>query len=99
MHLRRKAGTETVHPSVSACVSVITGSHLDVCVVKSTEGRRMGGGGGGRKENYPSVSASVEYPLVLPSPFSWFTLECKDSSVSVFIVHTRNVRILPSPFS
>ena len=67
-----------------------------------------------KKERFvPSVSVSVEHPLVLPSPFLWFTLEWKDSSVSVFMVHTRmeglfrlrfhgsyqNVRILPSPFS
>ena len=41
--------------------------------------------GDGRKRNrsVPSVSASVE--LVLPSPFSWFTLERKDSSVSAFV--------------
>ena len=31
---------------------------------------------------------SIEHPLVLPSPFSWFTLERKDSFVSVFMVHT-----------
>ena len=43
--------------------------------------------GDGRKRNrsVPSVSASVELPLVLPSPFSWFTLERKDSSVSASV--------------
>ena len=40
--------------------------------------------GDGRKRNrfVLSVSASVELPLVLPSPFPWFTLERKDSFVS-----------------
>ena len=41
----------------------------------------------GRKRNrsVPSVSASVELPLMLPSPFSWFTLERKDPSVSASV--------------
>ena len=38
-----------------------------------------------RNRSVPSVSASVELPLVLPSPFSWFTLERRDSSVSASV--------------
>ena len=42
--------------------------------------------GDGRKRNNPFLlSASVKHPLVLPSPFSRFTLELQDSSVSASI--------------
>ena len=39
----------------------------------------------GKRLIQSSASASVEHLLVLPSPFSWFTLEHKDSSVSASI--------------
>ena len=67
-----KRAFSLAHPSVSACASVSTGSHLEVCDVSSTEAEEATEE---KERSVPSVSASVEHPLVLPSPFSWFTLE------------------------
>ena len=86
--LAMKAETETSYFSVSSCASFTTGLHFEVCDVSSTaqkqKKRRKK-----KERSVTSISASVEHPLALPSPFSWFTLERKDSSVSVFMVHTR----------
>ena len=73
-----EAETETAHPSVSTCASVISRSHFDVCDVSSTEAEEAT-----EVEGTESVSVTVEHTLVLLSPLSWFTLECKYASVSV----------------
>ena len=85
-----KRAFSLAHPSVSACASVSTG--LKVCIASSTEAEEA-------MEKKEKSVPSVKHPLVLPSPFSWFILERKNSSVSAFMVHTKNVRILMSPLS
>ena len=69
-----EAVTEEAHPSV------ITRSHFEVCDVSLTEAEEAR-----EVEGTESVSASVEHTLVLPFLLSWFTPECKYSSVSVSI--------------
>ena len=88
---------DTAHPSVSACTpSLLVHTWKFVKLDRTEEATEDQK----KKRSVPSVSVSVEHPHVLPSRFLWFTLERKDSSISVFMVHPKiNVRILPSPLS
>ena len=79
-----EAETETVHPSIST--SVRTGSHLEVCDISSTEAEVATEEKGTICSfRQASSCASVSIFMMVYTK----TYSIKDSSVSVFMVHTR----------